>query len=162
MHLREAQDLIRMVESNWHFDLGTARGMWRDELVMWDAAVATKAIALLGRKANYKIRLADVVETMDMLKRKEREKVEEERKRVADERGLKEGRRGYATPEWVWVWGWCRNYREPREWRDFPQMGDYASPLNSLTMEEYEALREEWATAGSPKEKADVNLVRAL
>jgi hypothetical protein len=46
---REAQEIIRMVESNWSFDLGDARALWRDALVRYDAELATQAVARLAR-----------------------------------------------------------------------------------------------------------------
>lgn len=63
-----------------------------------------------------------------------------------------QGRRE-ATVEWVWVWSWCRTERQPRNLRAFPQQHGFADPADMMTNEEYEALREEWVAAGSPKAK---------
>ena len=149
----DAQALIRMVESNWQMDLGTARGMWRTELLMYDAETVTKAVGMLARKVSYKIRLADVVETADMLIKKRNQDAREEANRRAEERGIKEGKRGYATPEWVWVWLWARNVRGPREHRSFPQQAEFTDPMNTMTTTQYDELLAEWKTAGSPKGK---------
>lgn len=150
---REAQELIRMAESNWHMDLATARGMWRTELMMWDAATATEALGLLARKHSYQLKLADLVETMEMLSRKAKDAARDEARRMAEERAITEGRRGYATPEWVWVWKWVRFDRAPRDMRSFPQQGDFGDPFDVMTMEEYETLCQEWQDAGQPKSK---------
>ena len=152
MNERDAQDLIRMIESNWHFDLGPARSMWRTELMMWDADLATKALVYLGKRQTYKINLADFVQTLEMLNRNLKDEV----RRAADAKAIEQGRRGYAPPEWVLVWNWIRNYREPKDDRPLPQQADWADPSTVMSMEEYGALREEWVAAGSPKEKTRV------
>lgn len=162
MNERDAQDLIRMIESNWHFDLGPARSMWRAELMMWDAELATKAVAHLSRRQSYKIVLADVVQILEMYHRN----LKDEQRRAQEAKALTEGKRGYAPPEWVLVWAWDRNRKVAAaekgkkgltkaevDFRSFPQQGDWADPRQTMTTQEYEALREEWVTAGSPKEK---------
>ena len=157
---RDAQDLIRMIESNWHFDLGTARRLWRTELMMWDADLAVKALAHLARRQSYKIVLADLVQTLEMLNRN----LKQEAKQAADARAIETGRRGYAPPEWVLVWAWARakalavwekarTKQSERTLRSFPQQSDWADPRETMTTAEYEALREEWIAAGSPREK---------
>lgn len=147
MNERDAQDLIRMVEANWHMDLGPARGMWRTELMMWDAELATRALAHLGRRQSYKINLADYVQTLEMLNRN----LKADAKRKADAKAIEEGRRGFAPPVWVMVWKWVRNHRTPSDDRSFPQQDYWADPNNVMSMEDYEGLREEWEAAGSPK-----------
>lgn len=144
----ESQEIIRMVESNWHFDLGTARAMWRTELLMWDAETAIGALGRLGRKQSYKIVLADLVETMEMIARKKQEKAKEEAKAQAEKRGLANPST-YARPEWTFVWAWCRFYRDPRETRYFPQQD--APPNESVTTADYESLKAEWVEAGRPR-----------
>lgn len=57
---------------------------------------------------------------------------------------------GDAAPEWVWVWSWARQKRAPRCLIPFPQQ-NVPDIEASLSMEEYEALREEWTAAGKPK-----------
>ena len=54
-----------MVESNWRFDLGTARALWREELVRFDADVAVKAVAKLARELH---RRPDLSDLLDLLK----------------------------------------------------------------------------------------------
>lgn len=50
MEPRDAQSLIRMVEANWHCDLGKeGRELWRQMLEPYDAGVATRAVALLAK-----------------------------------------------------------------------------------------------------------------
>lgn len=61
---REAQDLIRMIESNWSFDLEGARPMWREQLLPFDAEIATQAIVRLARTSPMKPRLYDVLEVI--------------------------------------------------------------------------------------------------
>lgn len=63
-------------------------------------------------------------------------------------------------PEWVWVWSWCRNLRAPRNLRPFPQQQDFADPDTVISMDEYEQLRQEWETAGSPKAQNPIPLAR--
>lgn len=60
------------------------------------------------------------------------------------------------TPEWVFVWSWARNRREPPDERNLPQMVDHETGLpfgrdEYMTPAEYEQLAEEWRQAGSPK-----------
>ncbi len=57
---------------------------------------------------------------------------------------------GESAPEWIWVWSWARQRRAPRCLIPFPQQG-YPDIEPSLSMEEYEALRQEWVDAGKPK-----------
>lgn len=57
---REAQEVVRMVESNWRFDLGTARGLWRSELMPFDAEMATQAVAKLARELHRRPDLSDL------------------------------------------------------------------------------------------------------
>jgi hypothetical protein len=64
---REAQELIRMVESNWSFDLETARPMWRAQLLPFDAEIATQAIVRLARTQTSRPRLADVLEVIRVM-----------------------------------------------------------------------------------------------
>lgn len=74
---------------------------------------------------------------------------------VADRRrsevpALEEGPRGRGIPEWVQVWWWARHIRIPRELRDFPQQHDWHNSPTMATVD-YDALRAEWAAAGSPR-----------
>jgi hypothetical protein len=66
---------------------------------------------------------------------------------------------GTSAPEWVWVWSWARSYRSPRNLIAFPQQ-NLPDTETSLSIEEYEELREEWVAAGSPKAKNPIPLAR--
>lgn len=159
MNEREAQEIVRMIESNWQMDLGPAREMWRNELLPHDPDIATKAVAYLARKISLKPRLADLNQVLTMFSRNARADARTE----ADARALEQGKRGYATPEWVWVWKWARNDREPQCWRGFPQQLAWADPDTIMNTTEYEALKEEWRNAGRPKSKEDrLVLVRSV
>ena len=57
-------------------------------------------------------------------------------------------------PEWVQVWWWARNLRNPRELREFPQQSANAE----LGRIDYERLLAEWVAAGRPKSRQDVLL----
>lgn len=150
---KDAQELVRMIESNWHFDLGEAtRRMWRQEIMLYDVDLATKAIVHLAKRQAYKITLADLSQTLEMFSRN----VRQEQRHAEDAKALEQGRRGYATPEWVWVWMWARQQREPTEERPFPQMREFSDPNLLMSTTEYVALRDEWLTAGSPKGKIAV------
>lgn len=61
---REAQEVVRMVESNWRFDLGSARALWREELVRFDAELATKAVAKLARELHRRPDLSDLLDLL--------------------------------------------------------------------------------------------------
>lgn len=152
MNEREAQEIIRMVESNWQFDLGTARGIWRTEFMLYSAEAVTKAVASLAPKLQFKPKLADVIAIVKMQEDTERRRLEDEKRRAEDARAITEGKRGYATPEWTFVWQWARSSRIPREDRAFPQQRDWSHPDNLMSKEDYEMLRQEWIAAGSPKE----------
>lgn len=64
---REAQDLIRMIESNWNFDLEKARPMWREQLLPFDAEIATQAIVRLARTLQRRPNLSDVLEVIAVM-----------------------------------------------------------------------------------------------
>lgn len=155
---REAQDLVRMIESNWQMDLGPARGMWRAELLPHDAELATKAVTYLARKFSHKPRVSDLSQVLSMFARNAKVDARTER----DAHALEQGKRGYATPEWVWVWMWARNDRDPQEWRGFPQQLGWANPDMIMNMSEYESLRDEWRSAGHPKGKRALPVLRAV
>lgn len=154
---REAQEIVRMVESNWQMDLSVARGIWRDGLVKYEVDVVMKAVAYLATTVHRRLKFADLVDTIKMFLQREEEAALAALERTA----VEPPRSVYETPEWVWVWVWARNYRDPAEERSFPQMIDYADPRNTMTAADYEALREEWVAAGSIKERPK-NLVRTV
>lgn len=68
-----------------------------------------------------------------------------------------EGKRGDHAPEWVHVWSWCRQARNPRNMRGFPQQEGWDDPMST---EEYERLRGEWIAAGSPKSDNPLPMAR--
>jgi hypothetical protein len=155
---RDAQDIIRMIESNWHFDLGPARSMWLSEIMMWDVEMVIKALAHLSRRQSFKIVLADIVQVLEMYERN----AKDDERRAREAKALSEGRRGYAPPEWVLVWSWARAKaqeawekgrvkHEDRKLRGFPQQGDWSDPRTTMTTAEYDDLREQWVAAGSPR-----------
>lgn len=146
-----------MIESNWSFDLSIARQVWRDQLVEWDVGLAMRAITHLAANLAFRPKLADIVDAMRMFREKDaRDALEAMKaKEVEPPKGT------YATPEWVWVWLWSTHYCNPPETRSFPQQDLYADPLNTMTVPEYEALRDAWLAAGAPRDKAGP-MVRSL
>lgn len=159
MNEREAQEIVRMVESNWQMDLGPAREMWRAELLPHDVELAMKALVYLAKKFSLKPRLADFTQVLTMFARNARSDARTE----ADARAIEQGKRGYATPEWVWIWKWARTQRVPQDWRGFPQQLEWADPGFIMNMTEYEALKTEWQDAGRPKGKEDrLVMVKAI
>lgn len=144
MNERDAQEIVRMVESNWGIDLATARGMWRTELLPYEVEQGVRAVAHLAKNLQWRPKLSDLVETLKMFKRRDDE--------ATAKPALVEGKRG-TPPEWVWVWSWARFIREPRDERSFPQEADFADSRRMLMQEQYEALRDEWVAAGSPRLK---------
>ena len=148
-----------MIESNWQMDLGPARGMWRTELLRHDAELAMKAVAYLAKKFSHKPRLADLSQVLMMFSRNARAHARTEE----DAKAIEQGKRGYATPEWVWVWKWARTLRAPQLWRGFPQQLGWADPDTIMNMSDYESLKGEWENAGRPKSREDrLVLVRSL
>ena len=68
------------------------------------------------------------------------------------------GKRGVSPPEWVYVWSWARFKRQPRNLRFFPQQAPHVE--EHMTHDEYEALRQEWVDAGSPKAEHPIPMAR--
>lgn len=143
---REAQEIVRMIEGTWKFDLDAAgRAVWRDGLAQFDPEIATRAVAYLSTRMSRWPKLADIRQVIAKFERDERMKNLKQ--------GLKEPT--YTTPEWVWVWKWARTRRDPREDRSFPQQERWGDPLYTMSRQDYDALREEWVEAGSPKFRAE-------
>lgn len=69
-----------------------------------------------------------------------------------------QAKRGVAAPEWIHVWYWARTAREPRSLIPMPQQDD----PHSMSMEEYEKMREGWIAAGSPKAKTPLPMARSI
>ncbi len=72
-----------------------------------------------------------------------------------------EGPRSTEVPEWVSVWAWAKWSRIPRNEQSLPQQTPYGDPDNTLSQDDYEALRAEWVAAGSPK-RSQAELVDAM
>lgn len=140
---REIIAMARGATTQWPVDDDTVT-FWMHSLRSLDAETATKAVMLGARSWDRFPPWASFFEAYRAVQR-------QEQARERDERDIETGRRGYATPEWVWVWQWARTMRDPRNWGDFPQQdGD---PTKQMTTAEYEALKNEWREAGSPKGK---------
>src|SRR5512134_783201 len=99
---REAQELIRMIESNWRFDLGPARAMWREQLLPFDAEIATRAVVRLARTMHTQPRLVDVLEVIRILT-----------PTPTPAPVITEDVRHVGIPTWVYVWSWARFRRDP-------------------------------------------------
>lgn len=141
----EAHDVLGMLKAaTTQFSLDDETvAFWLAALHPLDAEIATKAVLKGGWKrfpawGDYKDLYNALRRNVEVYQRQER--------------AVTEGRHGYSTPEWVWVWSWSRFYRDPREGRTFPQQQDHGDPFNLMTTEEYQALKDEWVEAGSPKE----------
>lgn len=116
----------------------------------------TQEIAAMGdfedcdRVARGFVRESDTFPTLHMF----REGVARETRERADARarshGLPEGPRK-GIPEWVKVWWWARQAREPREERPFPQQAGPNDPADAfISQGAYDELKGEWILAGSP------------
>ncbi len=145
----DARDIIAMARgatTQWPVDDDTIT-FWMHSLKPLDAETATKAIMLGARSWDRFPAWSSFYEAYRACQRAA-QSVDRQHKVI------EEGKRGYATPEWVWVWLWCRCYRDPREERGFPQQDGI--PELSMTTSDYEVLRQEWVSVGSPKEKTPV------
>lgn len=56
-----------MIESNWSFDLEKARPMWREQLLPFDAEIATQAVIRLARTMQRRPTLSDVLEVITVM-----------------------------------------------------------------------------------------------
>jgi len=135
-----------MVESGWSCDFGMeGRRLWFHMLSPYDPEVATKAVIEMSKfplpNGRFKPQISDLRAIIVSLNNRTEKQQE----------ALTEGKRGVATPEWVWVWSWSRFMRNPPEPRAFPQQEHYADPTKMMSKQEYEGLRNEWITLGSPK-----------
>lgn len=121
-------------------------GFWIDGLTMLDAGIATKAVMSGIRTWEQFPPWASFYESYRMVQRQTKDAERHELIVV-------EGKRGYETPEWVWVWSWVRFHRDPAEDRPFPQQTGFVDPSEAMTTEEYETLRNEWIAIGRPKKE---------
>ena len=155
MKAEEARDILTMLKS------ATAPGktLMPDELAVWeeslrplDADFAVQAV-LAGRKTwRYFPSWAQFNDAYQA-QRKLAEPVGEQRLDLPSEKQSQ-------TPEWIFVWGWCRNKRSPRQMRPFPQQAGHADDVGLLSQAEYEKLCEEWIAAGRPKAEELLPLAR--
>lgn len=155
---REAQEIVRMIESNWSFDLGPARMLWRAELIPYPPEIGTDSVAYLAKHQKFRPALEELIEVLRMLNRRLGEPVGEQRAELPPV--FDAGKRGLEAPEWVWVWSWCRHQRQPRNFIFFPQQEPHVDASKAMTMKDYEALREEWIAAGSPKAEHPLPMAR--
>lgn len=142
----DAREVLGMVKAaTTQFPIGEeVVGFWLNALQPLDAELATKAV-LRGVRSWRKFPAWSDFYDIYTAVRRDAEAAAREANDTVD------GRRGYAPPEWVLVWSWARNYREPRADRSLPQQDYWADPEDTMTTQEYEALRQEWIAAGSPK-----------
>jgi hypothetical protein len=143
-----------MIESNWRIDLGQARELWRKELEPYEPELGVKALAYLSKRLKW-INLSDLVEVLRMF--------DQTKGPVGEQRSLIPPAvpgKAYEVPQWYFVWNWCRNSRDPRENRPFPQQQGFVDSTQMLTMDEYEVLHQEWVTAGRPKHKTLIPVMK--
>lgn len=79
--------------------------------------------------------------------------------RRAEVPALPEEPRFTVVPEWVSVWFWAR--RVKGEKRMFPQQDEHGM-VPSVSLADYERLRDEWAAAGSPSVKSVRQIIDAM
>ena len=144
---RQIIDMTRGATTQWAVDEDTV-SFWMHSLGPLDAETATKAV-ILGTKT------WDRFPAWSSFHEAYRAVRRQQDMGATETRMLEQGKRGYATPEWVWVWQWVRTTRKPRDFRGFPQQDGYTDPFAIMTTEEYESLKAEWLDAGSPKDVKD-------
>lgn len=136
-----------MIESHYQTDFGRdGRVLWANMLVRFPVDMAMKGVTAMVEyplPANRsKPQVADLRVVLDRLRWRER----------SDQPAIEQGKYGVEAPEWVWVWSWARFSREPRVETAFPQQRDHVDPAGAmLSTAEYDALKEEWVAAGSPR-----------
>lgn len=145
MNEREAQEVVRMVESGWSCDFGMqGRTLWCQMLYPFEAELATLSVVEMSKfplpGGRFKPQVSDLRQIILSLRSRNR----------APEITA-HGKWGVAPPDWVWVWSWARFMRDPPEERGFPQQQGIANPDNMMSKEVYEQLLAEWRNLGSPK-----------
>lgn len=146
MKENEARDLLGMLKAattQYPLDDETI-GFWIDGLTILDAEIATNAVLVGIRKWEQFPPWASFYEAYRMVQRQAQDT--ERRAKIVEE-----GKWGHETPEWVWLWSWCRFLRDPADERPFPQQADFVDPTMVMTTEQYEMLRSEWIKIGRPK-----------
>lgn len=142
-----ADAIIDQIDSFWKMQLNeAAREVWHGYFVQQEVDEAGSALAYLARELRFPPRIADFRETIRM----QRNIAEQLSGPVGDQRELPEQKLSMEPPEWVWVWGWARHWRDPQELRMLPQQ-ETRDGDEVMTTAEYETLREEWLDAGSPR-----------
>lgn len=109
MEEREAQEIVRMVESTWRVDYGRAgRELWRDMLLPYDPQMATRAVADLSKRQRERPTIADLRQVLVSLKSRE----------TADQAWRELPPAPLPTPEWVKRW---KRARAAGDERIFPE-----------------------------------------
>ena len=125
--------------------------VWEEQFLPLDADLATQAV-MSGRSTWRRFpSWRDFKEAYNAQKRLS-EMEADQRSKLPEP----EPKRGVQAPEWVWVWNWCRDMRKPRNYVPFPQQDQ----PDSMSVAEYEQLRDEWIAAGSPKAKKILHVLR--
>lgn len=95
MEEREAQEIVRMVESAWRVDYGEqGRRLWRDMLLPYGPELATKATAQLAQRQRERPTIADLRQVILSLRRQEIDR--EGWRELPPEKPIR--------PEWVARW----------------------------------------------------------
>jgi len=146
MNQAEAQDVIDILGAATNSRTFDAKKLelWTSLLTPLDVSVATEAAVKGIRNWEFFPSWAQYYEMYQAV-RGDRARAEG---MIENEEVL---RRGEKAPEWVYVWMWARQLREPPEERSFPQQRDWADEETLMNQDDFEALKKEWAEAGRPK-----------
>ena len=139
MRRQDAQDILRMIESLWAIDLGTAtRDVWRPAIEEYeDAALVTEAIIDLGKREVYRPSLALIGQAVAK-RQKDRGVVE---RPTAPPRELPWVKS--EIPHWVKRWFYARFRAVPPDRRHFrEQWPDGGKPDDYDWMPEGEYVKE--------------------
>ena len=139
---REILGMLKAATTQYSLD-DEAVAFWLDALSVLDAEIATKAV--LNGINDWKRfpSWADFKEAYSIVKRQ----MEAASRKTQVELLGKVG----VPPQWVWVWVWAHFHRDPLDRRFFPQQEGWADPDDTMSMQDYERLRDEWIARGSPK-----------
>lgn len=145
MDERDAQTIVRMVESGWSCDFGfQGRTLWCKMLYPYEAELVTQAVVEMSQSplpgGRFKPHISDLHEIILSL----RKRLETPRKEIPQERST-------GAPEWYHVWHYARLLRDPKDTRSLPQQDGHVDPTTMMPASDYEKLRQEWKKAGSPK-----------
>jgi hypothetical protein len=147
MKVDEALELVNMMAGMTSTRLlEQEHEVWVEQIVPLDAGLATKAVLAGRRDWDRFPSWKSFMEAYNLQKRLA-EPVGDQRDQV-----VVDGKRGFATPEWVYVWWWARRSRAPRVLVAFPQQRGYVDDIEVMSQERYEQLLDEWVKAGSPKQ----------